>query len=1225
MYGGQHALSRRPLCYASYPINTFMAGSKVLGVRYRIEEPPIGQGGMGVVYKAFDNVTKRFVALKTVRGPVDHSSIELFEKEWTLLSRLCHPNIVDILDIGEFAEDGQKKPYFVMPLLPGTTLDRLIKTQSQRLTQERTVEIISQACRGLQAAHDYGLIHRDLKPSNLFVMDDDTVKIIDFGVVHLSDAQTATGIKGTLQYMAPEQLEMKPTTSMSDIFSLGVVAYEAFTGRKPFERKTEAEVVDAIRSHVPPPASELNQSISDPVSRSVHKAMAKQPYHRFSTAREFAETLQRALRNEHIDIFDQSRIQPRINRIKKALTEGDDQFALELLNEIESEGNIDPQLSVFRIQVEQATRGRTIRQLLDSARTRMEEEEYPLALQKVQSVLDIDATNIDALAIKKNIELQRSTSQINKWSQIARQHLDNQLFSKARQAAEEILKIDHTYKPARELLAEISRGEQDLARFRQEKQQLYDSALTAYRNGEISSALSKLERMLELGKKVPGHPHTDAQYQAFYNQIRSERDQLHNSYAEGRKALEARNFEKALEICKDVLTRRPGEPMFYSLKIEVEQAQRQAHSAAIAELNSRVDAEADLDRKLAILKEAMDRFPEEQLFHHSMKLVKERRGLVNSIVARARTYEEQGHFIEALGQWDILRNIYGQYPGLDHEFRRLQRRREEHAREEAKAVWVEKVDRALVSGRYANAKEFTETALHEFPEDGELVRLREQADQGIQRGARAEALLEEAQELSRSRNFSGAIEKLREARQADEKNPDIPTALGAALVEEARNLAIKDWRAALPFVEEALQLNPTDPGAKNASLFLEDARRREIVEQYLMEARELQAGGKLQEALGKVEQGLRDYPNEIRLSKLCSTLRMAIDQQAAETQRRAMLPKAEPPLTAAVAASSTNPQQPSPATVAKAAHPLSSTEIEATRLQATALFSGQHPPKSASRAPQQTAPGQPEPLKQMAARDASPESGNQLPRQRRRVQAEEEHGGGFWLLKVAFVVAIVIVALISLVFYRQSASRTTTRPATPEQANAAAEKPNSSKAADADAAKAAIPSITTPHPTENSRPKAEHSVPVAAQAADGKSGGFPLFHFTSTPAHARIIVDNNEDLVCYTPCYLPLTAGRHLLTVSAPNSGELKRVVRVPEETSAALVLPQSLQDARVDSVPTGANIFIDGLPQGRTPATLHLAAGPHSVRLVTHAWKRDGTIDVKAGTSNSFTFTLGP
>lgn len=715
------------------PLEPTMAGSSIVAGRYRIESPPIGEGGMGVVYKAFDNVTKRFVAVKTIKGATDPASIEMFHKEWGVLARLCHPNIIDILDIGDFVENEWRQPYFVMPLLPGTTLDKLIKTSSRRLTPERTVEIICQACRGLQAAHDQGVVHRDIKPSNLFVMDDDTVKIIDFGVVHLADAETRTGIKGTLQYMAPEQLDLKTATTKSDIWSLGVVCYEALTGRKPFEGKNAEQTIEAIRSRMPTPVSDLNPIVNVQISQTVQRALAKEPYHRLASIREFSELLQRAVRNERIEVFDRSKILPRINRIKKALNDGDYQFAMEIISELESEGNIDHEISLLRIQAEQAARARTIHQLLESARTRMEEEEYPLALQKVQSVLNLEPSNVDALALKSAIERQRSSTQIERWQQIARQHIDNKLFVKARQAVEEISKIDPSYEGAKDMFAEIGRGEQQASRLRQEKQDLYDSALKSYRNGEISTALNKLERVIELGKAAPGHPNTEAQYLAFYEQIRFERDELRNAYNEGKTALEARDFARALEICRAVLSRRPREPLFQALKIEVEDLQRQESSASVAQLHSRIESELDLDRKCALLKDAARQFPEEQTFQHSYRIVKERRDLVNSIVGRARHYESQGQFLEASNQWDVLRSIYGQYPGLESEVQRLARRQEEFLRDEVKAGQVDRIDHALAAGDYTAAETLVAYALRESPDDTELVRRKARLEDAVQK------------------------------------------------------------------------------------------------------------------------------------------------------------------------------------------------------------------------------------------------------------------------------------------------------------------------------------------------------------------------------------------------------------------------------------------------------------------------------------------------------------
>src|SRR6266567_1557635 len=125
--------------------------------RYEIREL-LGEGGMGVVYNAYDKVVKRRVALKTLRDSPSRMALDLFYKECDVLASMSHPNIVEIFDIGEFEEDGARKPYFVMPLLPGKTLESLISAKSNRLSVERCVEILGQVCRGLQAAHDRGLV-----------------------------------------------------------------------------------------------------------------------------------------------------------------------------------------------------------------------------------------------------------------------------------------------------------------------------------------------------------------------------------------------------------------------------------------------------------------------------------------------------------------------------------------------------------------------------------------------------------------------------------------------------------------------------------------------------------------------------------------------------------------------------------------------------------------------------------------------------------------------------------------------------------------------------------------------------------------------------------------------------------------------------------------------------------------------------------------------------------
>jgi serine/threonine-protein kinase len=829
---------------------------------------------MGVVYRAYDAVTKRDVALKTLRGTVSTAELDLFSKEWSVLARVSHPNIIDILDSGEFEQDGERKPFFVMPLLPGATLEQLIANASTRLTVDRVVGIAVQTCLGLQAAHEQGLIHRDLKPSNIFVMDDDTVKIIDFGVVHLAGTDSIKSVKGTLQYMAPEQIEMKPASAASDIFSLGVVCYQALTGRKPFARKTESETVDAVRRYIPPPVCELNPLVSQIVSRVIHKAMAKDPWHRFTTAREYSETLQKALHGQPIERFDREKIQPRIERAKKAQAEGDHQFASEILTELEAEGNFDPEMRMLRIQLDQAIRQKSIRQLLNSARTRLEEDEFPLALQKIQEVLAIDPDNADALGLRKEIEKQRGERQTQNWFQLAQQHLQNNSFGQARQALGEILKLSATDGRAREMLVEVDRREQEVNRMREEKEKLYQSAVNCYQHGEVSSALSKLERVLELHREHPDSatPEREAQYQSFYNQVRSERELARSYYAEGRRHLADKNFAKALELCAEFLKKSPGDPMFQALKLEAEEQQRQEQSSFIAEVARRVEAEVDLDRRVSILKEAAERYPEEPHFQQSLRLVRERRDLVNSIVGKARQYEERGQFNEALSQFDILRNIYAQYPGLEYEAERLRRRRDEMAREEAKGRWVDQIDRHLANGDYGRARDLLRTAINEFPNDRELMGLEGLVQQALQRSAEAEQWLQRGQKLCFDRQFGEGLEALRKAASLDSRNAVIRAALLNALVEQARTLLGQDWRAAEPLIDQALHLDGGHAVAKSLHGLILDYKRQEIIHDCVLQVREMQAHGDLKGALARLDEVLALYPNEVRLVQLRKTL-----------------------------------------------------------------------------------------------------------------------------------------------------------------------------------------------------------------------------------------------------------------------------------------------------------------------------------------------------------------
>ncbi|MBI1982686.1 MAG: protein kinase, partial [Acidobacteria bacterium] len=865
-----------------------MSVPPVIKGRYEINEV-LGKGGMGVVYRAFDSVVKREIALKTVLDIADAKALELFQREYEVLASISHPNIVEIFDLGSYEEKGESIPYFVMPLLGGMTLDKLIRSSSHRLTVERAVAIITQTCRGLQAAHERGLIHRDLKPSNIFVMEDDSARIIDFGVVHKADALTTRGWKGTLQYMAPELIEMKPPSVLSDIFSLGVVAYEALTQRRPFELPSQHAILQAILHHIPPAASEINSAVSQTISQVVHKAMAKQPYHRFSSVRELAETLQKAFRGEPLEIFDPARIQPRIQRAGKAFEQGDYQFADEILSELQAEGHIDPAMTLLRGQLDQAIRQKRIRQLLDSARTRFEEEEYPLALQKVQEALELAPDNAAALSLQREIEQRRTEGKIEDWFRLASQHIDNHAYGHAREALQRVLEIKPAETHAHQMLAEIDRREEEYLAVREEKEQLYEAAMEAWKIGEVSSALHRLERALDLDKRAPDSsvPERSATYQTFYKQVRSEYDTMNNSYAEARKHVTDRNFAKAIAICDEYLAKYPGNALFQALKFDIEEEQRQELSSTIAEIDREVDAEPDLGKRVNILKEALERHPGEGHFERALRIMREKRDLVNSIVAKAQLHEERGQFTEALGQWEILQTIYSQYPGLNFEIERVRKRRDQQSRLEAKGRVVAQIDRELHLGDFRRALDHLKKAKAEFPKDAELAELEKLALQGIERTAEAERLFQQGQELCAQKRFEEGMETLRKAHQLDEANPAIRAALVQTLVEQARSVVDKDWPVAEELTRQALALDPGHAQAKSLRTLALDRECEEFVDGCLAQARQLQTAGDLEGAQKVVEQGLATYPRNPRLGQLHGTLGVAIlESQRRQARRR---------------------------------------------------------------------------------------------------------------------------------------------------------------------------------------------------------------------------------------------------------------------------------------------------------------------------------------------------
>ncbi len=264
---------------------------------YRIIEK-LGEGGMGVVYKAEDTTLKRLVALKFL--PLEYSRDEeakgRFFHEARAASALEHPNICTVHDIQEGPE-GQL--FMVMPCYEGKTLRQMIDDvgagRAKLLETSKAIEIAVQIGEGLALAHEKGIVHRDLKPANVFVIRDGVVKILDFGIAKLAGGQTRltkTGTTmGTAAYMSPEQAMGKEVDRRADIWSLGVVLYEMLTGNPPFRGDYEQALIYSIINEEPEPLSKSRPDIQSGLENIVSHALAKNPANRYQTMEEFLADL----------------------------------------------------------------------------------------------------------------------------------------------------------------------------------------------------------------------------------------------------------------------------------------------------------------------------------------------------------------------------------------------------------------------------------------------------------------------------------------------------------------------------------------------------------------------------------------------------------------------------------------------------------------------------------------------------------------------------------------------------------------------------------------------------------------------------------------------------------------------------------------------------------------------------------------------------------------------
>jgi eukaryotic-like serine/threonine-protein kinase len=278
-------------------VTTLIAGRYELGDR-------LGYGGMSTVQLAFDRRLERDVAVKLLAEHLadDPQFVSRFRREALAAARLVHPNIVQVFDFG--LDEASGRHFIVMEYIRGRSGAELLRDEG-RLDLDESVFIVDQSCRGLEHAHRHGVVHRDVKPGNLLRSDEGTVKLADFGIAKAGDAVsriTQVGsVLGTAAYLAPEQAAGEEATPRSDLYSLGVVAYQLISGRLPYDAQSLTELALKQQRELPPMLDESDPSIPHGVAQAVARALELEPDRRYASATEFREAMAQGASGQTFD------------------------------------------------------------------------------------------------------------------------------------------------------------------------------------------------------------------------------------------------------------------------------------------------------------------------------------------------------------------------------------------------------------------------------------------------------------------------------------------------------------------------------------------------------------------------------------------------------------------------------------------------------------------------------------------------------------------------------------------------------------------------------------------------------------------------------------------------------------------------------------------------------------------------------------------------------------
>ena len=268
--------------------------------RYRIKDI-LGEGGMAVVYLAFDLVTKKEVAIKMIKEETMKNPVNLsrFEREARAAASLNHQNVIRVINLGTY----EGRPFMVNELIKGQTVKDLLKERS-KFTFLEACDMMYQLCSAILHAHQHGVIHRDIKPENVFITTDGTIKLGDFGIATFQDNNVRVTksevVVGSVHYLAPELSQGTPASIQSDIYALGITFFELITGKVPYDDKSAVSVALKHIKEKFPSARKFNSQTPVIIDKIIQKACMKNPHERYNDVFEMRKDIDRILREPNL-------------------------------------------------------------------------------------------------------------------------------------------------------------------------------------------------------------------------------------------------------------------------------------------------------------------------------------------------------------------------------------------------------------------------------------------------------------------------------------------------------------------------------------------------------------------------------------------------------------------------------------------------------------------------------------------------------------------------------------------------------------------------------------------------------------------------------------------------------------------------------------------------------------------------------------------------------------